>query len=292
MSDEIRRLSDELAHDPGSLVFVQLGEALRRTGQLEHAMRIAARGVERHPGFPDGHDLMARIATDCGELDRAFAAWQTVLQLAPTHVGARKGLGFLCYQQGRLEEAEAHLSDAAECDPGDVGVATALRHVRQQRASTNGARLSALGVGAAESPEHPPAFGGHPAERPEPPTADPRMLFGDMLPEADQTAVLLDRDGLVLGGAYFTWDGRDVAQEVGAALSGVSDEADRATRHLGIGEWSMIVVETEAAAVAIAPTEADGFVVLAAGASTPLGLTQRLLERCVARAREWLARVA
>jgi hypothetical protein len=54
----------------------------------------------------------------------------------------------------------------------------------------------------------------------------------------------------------------------------------------------MIVVETEAAAVAIAPTEADGLVVLAAGASTPLGLTQRLLERCVARAREWLGRVA
>jgi hypothetical protein len=52
------------------------------------------------------------------------------------------------------------------------------------------------------------------------------------------------------------------------------------------------VVETEAAAVAIAPTEADGLVVLATGSSTPLGLTQRLLERCVARAREWLGRVA
>ena len=118
------------------------------------------------------------------------------------------------------------------------------------------------------------------------------MLFADLLQEADQTAVLLDGDGLVLGGSYFTWDGRDAAQEVGAELSGVSDEADRATKYLGIGEWSMIVVETEAAAVAMAPTEADGLVVLAAGASTPLGLTQRLLERCVARAREWLARVA
>jgi len=281
VSDEIRRLSDELAHDPGSLAFVQLAEALRRHGQLDHALRIAARGVERHPDNADAHDLLARIAADRGELDRACTAWETVLRLAPTHVGARKGLGFLCFQQGRLEEAEAHLRDAAECDPTDAGVAAALRHVRARRANGTGAAGS-------DAPRQP---GGAP--RGVAPTVDdPRMLFVDLLQEADQTAVLLDRDGLVLGGAYFTWDGRDVAQEVGAELSGVSDEADRATKHLGIGDWSMIVVETEAAVVAMAPTEADGLVVLAAGASTPLGLTQRLLERCAARARQWLGRIA
>ena len=282
MSDEIRRLSDELAHDPGSLVFVQLAEALRRDGRLDHALRIAARGVERHPSNADAHDLLARIAADRGELDRASGAWETVLRLAPTHIGARKGLGFLCFQQGRLEEAEAHLSDAAQCDPHDAGVAAALRHVREsRRAKANGAANGAAANRAGASRVRSGAT-----------ADDPRMLFAELLQEADQTAVLLDRDGLVLGGAYFTWDGRDVAQEVGAALSGVSDEADRATKYLGIGEWGMIVVETEAAAVAIAPTEADGLVVLAAGSSTPLGLTQRLLERCVARAREWLGRVA
>jgi tetratricopeptide (TPR) repeat protein len=282
MSDDIRRLSDELARDPGSLVFLQLAEALRRTGQLDHALRIAARGVERHPSNADAHDLLARIAADRGELERAFGAWETVLRLAPTHVGARKGLGFLCFQQGRLEEAEAHLGDAAECDASDAGVAAALAYVRQARAVAREAG-SGKREGAAPLPASP---------LPLPASDDPRLLFADLLQEADQTAVLLDGDGLVLGGAYFTWDGRDVAQEVGAQLSGVSDEADRATKYLGIGEWSMIVVETEAAAVAMAPTEAEGLVVLAAGTSTPLGLTQRLLERCVARARQWLGRVA
>ena len=283
MSDEIRRLSDELAREPGSLVFLQLAEALRRHGQLDHAARIAARGVERHPSNADAHDLLARIAADRGELDHASTAWETVLRLAPTHVGARKGLGFLCFQQGRVEEAEAHLSDAAECDPGDAGVAAALRHVRANRAGSANGAVAGAGSGPPEATSRV-----HAAVT----SDDPRMLFAALLHEADQTAVLLDGEGLVLGGAYFTWDGRDVAQEVGAALSGVSDEADRATKYLGIGEWSMIVVETEAAAVAMAPTAADGLVVLAAGSSTPLGLTQRLLERCVARAREWLARVA
>lgn len=282
MSDEIRRLSDELAHDPASLVFLPLADALRRQGQLDHALRIAARGVERHPHNADAHDLLARIAVDRGELDRAASAWEAVLRIAPTHVGARKGLGFLCFQQGRLEEAEAHLSDAAQCDPHHAGVAAALEHVREVRRANAGGAVEEVRRTSGEAQAH----------RVGRSMDDPRMLFAELLHEADQTAVLLDRDGLVLGGAYFTWDGRDVAHEVGAALSGVSDEADRATKYLDIGEWSMIVVETEAAAVAIAPTEADGLVVLAAGSSTPLGLTQRLLERCVARAREWLGRVA
>ena len=290
MSDEIRRLSDELARDPGSLVFVQLAETLRRQGQLDHALRIAARGVERHPANADAHDLLARIAVDRGEVDRALGAWEMVLRLAPTHVGARKGLGFLCFQQGRLEEAEAHLSDAAQCDPADAGVGAALAHVREaRRGGRNHAGDRRRDNGGTGAPARSDALGAPP---PRPSPDDPRMLFADLLPEADQTAVLLDREGLVLGGSYFTWDGRDVAQEVGAELSGVGDEADRATKHLDIGAWSMIVVETEAASVAMAPTEANGLVVLAAGASTPLGLTQRLLDRCVGRARDWLARVA
>jgi tetratricopeptide (TPR) repeat protein len=281
VSDEIRRLSDELARDPGSLVFVQLAEALRRQGQLDHALRIAARGVERHPDNADAHDLLARIAVDRGDLDHAFGAWQAVLRVAPDHAGARKGLGFLCFQQGRLEEAEAHLSHAARCDAGDAGVAAALRHVRDA--------VRANGAGYAQGSGAQPDTMGHAHAGAT--GDDPRMLFVSLLQEADQTALLLDRDGLVLGGAYFTWDGRDVAHEVGAALSGVSDEANRATKHLGIGDWNMILVETEAATVAMAPTDANGLVMLAAGASTPLGLTQRLLERCVARAREWLRRV-
>jgi hypothetical protein len=37
-SDDVRRLSDELARDPASLVFLPLGEALRRQGQLDYAL--------------------------------------------------------------------------------------------------------------------------------------------------------------------------------------------------------------------------------------------------------------
>jgi hypothetical protein len=40
MSDEISRLSDQLARDPASLTFLALGEALRKRGQLDLSLRV------------------------------------------------------------------------------------------------------------------------------------------------------------------------------------------------------------------------------------------------------------
>ena len=44
---------------------------------------------------------------DRGELQRAFDEWDMVLRLAPSHVGARKGMGFVLLPAGEADEAEA-----------------------------------------------------------------------------------------------------------------------------------------------------------------------------------------
>lgn len=273
MADDVRRLSDELARDPASRVFVPLGETLRQQGQLDLALKVTVRGLERHPHFADGHDLLARIAVDRGDLERAFDEWDMVLRLASGHPGALRGMGFVCFQQGRLPAAEEYLSAAAKIAPADDGIAQALANVRA--ALERPAAVSAAGASADGT--LPPGT-----------THDPHFLFADVLSEAEQTALLLDREGLVLAGAYIAYDGRDVAQEVGAELSGVTDAARRATRHLDLGDWTSIVFETEVAVVAMAPSAGDGLLVLATSRATPLGLVRRLLDRCVDRASRWL----
>src|SRR5688572_4131247 len=130
MADDIRRLSEELARDPASPVYLQLGEALRRGGQLDLALKIALRGLERHPHDADSHDLLARIAVDRDELERAFDEWDMVRRIAPGHLGARKGMGYVLFKQGRFAEAQTYLSEASELDGEDETVATALAMVR------------------------------------------------------------------------------------------------------------------------------------------------------------------
>lgn len=275
MGDDVGRLSEELARDPASRVFVLLGEALRKQGQLDLALRATVRGLERHPHFADAHDLLARISVDRGDLERAFDEWDMVLRLVPAHPGALRGMGFVCYHQGRLGEAEQYLDAAAAADADDEGIALALANVRAARRDPALA-AAANGRGGAELMSS--------AD----PARDPRFLFADVLSDAEQTALLLDRDGLVLAGAYVAYDGRDVAQEVGAELSGVTDAARRATRHLALGDWTSIVFETEVAVVAMAPSVNDGLLVLATSRSTPLGLVRRLLDRCADHARRWM----
>ncbi|MGH7616826.1 MAG: tetratricopeptide repeat protein [Gemmatimonadaceae bacterium] len=265
MVDEIRRWSDELAREPGSLVFLQLGEALRRQNQLEIALKIALRGLERHPRSVDAHDLVARIAVDRRDFARAFEEWEAVLRLAPDHVGAMKGLGYLCFQYGRFADAEWYLGRASVTGGGS-DVTTALETVRR----TSGG----FAAPAIDEPSMP---------------ADPQWLFADLLVDDGQTALLLDGNGYVLGGLYVDQAGTDLSQEIGAQLSGISDEVRRSTKHLDIGDWRSITFETEVAVVGMAPASDQSLLVVAASKSTPLGLLRRLLDRCVERSMRWLA---
>jgi tetratricopeptide (TPR) repeat protein len=268
-TDEIRRWSDELARDPSSLVFLQLGEALRRQGQLEVALKIALRGLERHPRNVAAHDLVARIAVDRRDFSRAFVEWELVLRIDPNHVGAMKGLGYLCFHQGRLDEAEQYLNRAAAGGAGN-DVRNALDMVRR---TSGGVSLSIVDD-AASTPN---------------PAADPQYLFVGQLLDEGQTALLLDTNGFVLAGVYLDAEGHNVSADIGAQLSGISDEVRRATRHLDVGEWKAITFETHAAVVAMAPVVGDNLVVIAASRATPLGLLRRLLDRCSAFASEWLS---
>lgn len=269
MADDIRRWSDELAENPDSTAFIPLAEALRRQGQLDVAAKVAMRGLHRHAHNPEGHDLLARIQADRGDLQAAFDEWDMVLRLAPGHVGAIKGMAFVRFQQGEHAEAERLLVQAQQTD-GTNEVSAAIATVR---------RSTSIAIPAEARDEALPA--------------DPHQLFVDLL-SGDQSAMLLSRDGLVIGGAYYSSNGHDVAQDVGASLSGVSEEAFRATRHLGIGDWRSIIFETERAVVSLAPAPmggsmGDGGLLVVAGApATPLGLLRRLLDRCLERVVAWI----
>jgi predicted regulator of Ras-like GTPase activity (Roadblock/LC7/MglB family) len=294
VSDDIRRWSDELARNPASMVFLPLGEALRTRGQIDVALRVALRGLERHSYDADAHDLLARIYVDRGETERALDEWDAAIRCTPGHAGALKGMGFVCFNQGRIVDAERYLAEAAAASPEDEGLVMALERVRA----------------AVTPPDPTPVEAPEPEPEPEPtPLAngngagdahrvesnghgDPRQLFADLIGVADQAALLLDEDGLVMAGQYVVSDGMDVGAEVGAALSGISDEARRAMRHLPLGDWRTIIFETPAATVVMTPAPHDGLVLVAAAPEVPSGLVRRALESVSQRAKRWMEQLS
>jgi predicted regulator of Ras-like GTPase activity (Roadblock/LC7/MglB family) len=126
-SDAIRRLSDELARDPGSLAFLSLARLLAESGRTEAAWRIARRGAERHAASVEASDLVAWLerarstaappasaadaATDDASSDDAPAAVLCELLVAP---GAVLAAGWERDASGRASAVAAELGAMAD----------------------------------------------------------------------------------------------------------------------------------------------------------------------------------
>ena len=278
MADDIRALSAQLAQDPQSLVFLRLGEALRRKGQLDAALRVAMNGLERHPHLADAHDLYARILADKHDYERAFDEWDMAVRIAPHHTGALKGLAFLYFKVGDLAQAEAHLEQARKVEPDDPSIDQAIAMMHQ-------------GVG-------PPSPTPNPAAPP-PATAasstaavpsgalDESRVFAG-LEGANEGLLLIDGAGRVLGGALKDKAGTDVTDAVAAYLAGVSQEAARTAKLLGLGAWMGLSAEGQNGNVHLAHPTPEALLLVVRERGMPLGRLAILAQRATLMARRWL----
>lgn len=294
MADDIRALSAQLAQDPQSLLFLRLGEALRRKGQLDAALRVAVNGLERHPHLADAHDLYARVLTDTHDYERAFDEWDMAVRIAPNHTGALKGLAFLYFKVGDLEQAEAHLELAQRIEPDDPSIAQAVATVRGDSAPPL-PEPSAAPAAPPAAPPPPAATASSPSTASTPAAAAPAGPFDESrvvagLEGANEGLLLIDAAGLVLGGALRGPDGTDVTDAVAAYLAGVSQEAARTAKLLGLGAWSGVSAEGRQGNVHLAQPSPEAMLLVVRDRGVPLGRLAILAQRATAAARRWLER--
>ncbi|MEE8060245.1 MAG: tetratricopeptide repeat protein [Gemmatimonadales bacterium] len=281
MTEDIRVMTSQLAADPTSLVFLPLGEALRRRRQLASAQKVAVAGLSRYPDLADAHDLYARILGDCGDFEVAFDEWGIALRLDPGHAGAHKGIGFLYFVAGELPKAQEHLEQAREVMPDDEGIAAAIARVRE-----------GLGEAAGESPA-PPVLAQEPVAEPVPDAAEteaelemPAVFVG--FEGAEDGLLLVDAQGRRLGGGLQSPDGLDVADRVAAYLAGVSREASRATKLLEMGAWESLTVQAPDGNFHLVAPTADTILLVARASSVPLGRLAALSVRASEAANQWM----
>lgn len=305
---QVRQWSDEVAADPGSPAFRPLAEHYRAAGRADAALRLVIRGLERHPHDVEAHHLLGVLYREGGDLVKAFDEWDIALALDPEHFPSRRAIGLLLAERGEWDAAERHLEKALEGDFADQEVRRLLEELHARRRDGRGS--SALGRAASAEPAPPVADAATAAVPPAtvesvaalaptpasaaPPTADATDAAGweggrefDVL-EAELRrlggergivgAVVLDPQGFVVAGRMEV-AGRDRGPEIAAVLSPASSEAERAVRHLKMGGWKGILVETADAVVRLTPTPDGGMVAVAGRRDVPMGWVLRVAAR-------------
>ncbi len=290
MIDEIRTLTQRLADEPSSLAFLELGESLRRRGQVEAAYKVARGGLNRYPGLADAHDLMARILSDQGDFAGAFDAWADALRFDPMRTGALKGIAFLYFRAGDVDAALQHLQRAAEADPDDPAVFQAIARVKRDSRKAGREAFTPAEPEPEPEPEPARAAAVPPLPPPPPPLPSADSPFAG-IDAGDDGLLLVDANGMCLGGRLTTPDGVDAAERVAAQLAGVTREAARATRLLGLGSWHSIAVESPDAHLFLAAPTAETLLLAVRGPELPMARVGLLAERATRAAREWLGRV-
>jgi len=281
VTDDIRTLTARVAEEPSSLAFLELGEALRRRGQLEAAYKVARGGLARYPALADAYDLVARILGDQGDLAGAFDAWVEALRFDPMRIGALKGIAFLYFRAGDVPAALEHLQRAAEVDPDDESIIQAIGRIRQTMVEE-----PQVSVGSSQGN----GYLAHPPVVPDsaPPAEADEGTFRPESDNGDHGSMLVDGNGLRLSGTVRSPAQEDVGDRVAAELAGVSKEATRTSRLLGLGTWQAIAVEaSDWNLFLVAPTP-DTLLLTVRESSLPMARLALVADRAARKARKWL----
>jgi tetratricopeptide (TPR) repeat protein len=292
MSEDIRALTAQVAADPGSLVFLELAEALRRKGQLEAAQKVVLSGLQRYPHLPAAHDLYARVLADRQDYEHAFDEWDMALKLDPRNLGALKGLGFLFYRAGDHPNALSHLEAAYQQAQGDEGLRTAIERLHEIVGEPVAAVVApptppSIPLPAVPSHALPPLEMVVPAGLVDPTRPSP---FGAVQGAVGQR-LLVERGGLRLAGEVVTWTGEDVSERAAIEAEAVAHEVRRMTEQLALGAWRTLVIESDAMlACLVAPTDRTVLAEIQE-VNQPIGQITLTAERAARAARQWLGEV-
>jgi len=112
-SADVDRLRRELRADPGSMRWVPLADALRRTGELAEAEQLLQRGLAAHPGLRSAMLVLARVAVEQGDTARALPLLDELYPRDRENIPLVQLYVPQLVAAGRLTEAEAVIDAAS-----------------------------------------------------------------------------------------------------------------------------------------------------------------------------------
>lgn len=127
--DDLRK---RLEKDPGSRLFAQLAEELRKDGDLDAAVTVCREGLQKHPAYPSARMTLGRALFDKGELTAARPEFEAVLKGAPDNILASRLLGECLDGLGDLPGAIERYKGTLVLAPGDKQILARIQEAESR----------------------------------------------------------------------------------------------------------------------------------------------------------------
>jgi tetratricopeptide (TPR) repeat protein len=127
-----------MAHYNAGVSYFELHRTDDAVKELEAARAIGSHGdgVPEQEAAP-AEELLGRIWLEKNDYERARTQFNHLLTIAPRNFVAQYGLGWIAQQQGKWDEAIAHLQAAADIKPKGAAVRTSLGTVYFHKGDLN-----------------------------------------------------------------------------------------------------------------------------------------------------------
>jgi hypothetical protein len=209
--DNFEELRKKVEDYPNSSLFVPLAEEYKKRGELDEAINVLKRGLERQPSYTSARVSIAKIYLEKGMRAEAVVEFEKVVEVSPENFFAHKKLAETYCRLGRRDEAISQYNEVLKLNPEDEEAAEILQRLE------GGGKCEAEGAPADMAAEL-EALSLPPGERAErqPSGADSTKVMGSPFEAADE------EDAEVFDSASFVEDAPPFEE---ANMSGEGDEA-------------------------------------------------------------------
>ncbi len=129
MSDDLQNLIERYNRARDSRLFAPLADAYRKNGDIDTAIEVLERGLEKMPQYASAHVILAKCYYDKGATERAKAEFRRVLELDAENLVALKFMGDILLAEDKRPEAAECYRKILAVDPSNADVARALKEM-------------------------------------------------------------------------------------------------------------------------------------------------------------------
>jgi len=126
LSPEIAKLSEKIAKDPSSKLFVPLAEEYRKSGMLDEAIQVLSDGLKANPNYMTARVSLGKMLLEKGNINEALDEFERVVQAIPDNLFAHKKLAEIYQSTGDRENLLKEYKIILSLSPKDEEVKNAI----------------------------------------------------------------------------------------------------------------------------------------------------------------------